>query len=479
MSHRKSQAKAERWVFPKGWNSRYKKGIIIPFAKEIPYQDAFEIYRRVYGRGSTVFLDSSRFHPETAAYSYICMNPFARFSFSGGKDPVGKLRKAFSRLKGSRWSCFPHFTGGAVGFLSYELSRDLEKFRTRPREANPRIPKILLLFMRDLIVFDHRGKRALILTNLLPSRDGSVTEALRAARRRIGNMENRIAVTESGGFSAASRVRTLRSNCSRKAFEAMVRRAKQYIRAGDIYQANLSRQFSFDFDGEPLRLYERLRKVNPSPFSSFFDFGDLTIVSASPERLIRLIGDRCETRPIAGTIRRGHSAAEAHRLSRHLVRDPKERAEHLMLVDLERNDLGRVCRYRSVRIRKMMMTEKYSHVIHIVSSITGRLRSGKDRFDLLKAVFPGGTITGCPKIRSMEIIEELEPCARGLYTGSIGYIDFNGNMDWNIVIRTLILHGRKGFIQTGAGIVHDSKPDKEYRETLHKAKALILSLKRR
>lgn len=359
--------------------------------------------------------------------------------------------------------------------MSYELSRDLEKVCMNGRGGSD-TPGIFLLFFRDLIVFDRRRKQMRVLTNLLPGRDGAFDKACKAAEARIRSLETAILAPEKRFSSSALRSRNLRSNYSKKDFEAMVRRTKQYIRAGDIYQANLSQRFSFDFSGEPLRYYDRLRRINPSPFSSFFDLGDMKIMGSSPERLIRLEKDRCETRPIAGTYRTGKTSAESKDLSRNLVRDPKERAEHLMLVDLERNDLGRVCRYHSVRVRRMMMTEKYSHVIHIVSSITGKLRKDKDRFDLLKAVFPGGTITGCPKIRSMEIIHELESAPRGLYTGSIGYLDFGGDMDWNIVIRTLVLRGKKGFVQAGAGIVHDSRPAREYLETLHKVEALLLSL---
>ena len=256
----------------------------------------------------------------------------------------------------------------------------------------------------------------------------------------------------------------------------MVLKAKDYIRAGDIYQANLSQQFSFDFKGDLLRLYQRLRTVNPSPFSAFLDLGSLKIVSASPERLIKLTGRHCETRPIAGTRPVGKTLKEDRKLSAELLLNEKERAEHLMLLDLERNDLGRVCEYKSVRVDEMMALERYSHVMHIVSNVVGCLSRDKDRFDLLAAVFPGGTITGCPKIRCMEIIEELEQAARGLYTGSIGYFDFNGDMDWNIVIRTLTLKGKKACLQSGAGIVYDSHPGKEYEETLHKVKVFLEAL---
>jgi len=465
-------------ILPSGARSFYRRGIVVPIAEILPFRDPFEAYGKVFGKGVTFFLDSTRFHAQTAACSYVGLNPFAGFEFKKGNAPLERLRDFCSREKGRLWSEFPHFTGGGVGFLSYELSRDLEKIRWSRRETC-RSPKIRLLFFRDLFVFDLRRKRMLALTNLLPGRDGPFERALRDGRRRLDRMAEILDTPARPGPLRAHSVRHFRSDCGSGNFRRMVTRAKEYIRQGDIYQVNLSRRFTFDFSGDPLALYGKLRDLNPSPFSSFFDFGKTKIISASPERLVRLDGRLCETRPIAGTYRRGKTSAESKRLSRALLRDSKERAEHLMLVDLERNDLGRVCDYRTIRVERMMMLEKYSHVIHIVSKITGRLGRNKDGFDLLKAMFPGGTITGCPKIRSMEIIDELESAPRGLYTGSVGYVDFGGNMDWNIVIRTLVLEGCRGVIRTGAGIVHDSKPAKEYRETLHKAKALFLALRRK
>ena len=269
-----------------------------------------------------------------------------------------------------------------------------------------------------------------------------------------------------------------RPEISAAKFEAMVRRAKRYIAAGDIYQANLSQRFSFGFKGSPLELYGHLRKINPSPFSSFLKLGNLKIISNSPERLVRKEGRHCETKPIAGTRPRRAPHRTTRGLERELIRNEKERAEHIMLVDLERNDLGRVCDPKTVRVEEMMKIERYSHVLHIVSKIVGRLSKGKDALDLVRAMFPGGTITGCPKIHCMEIIDELEPARRGIYTGSIGYFDFRGDLDLNIVIRTLILDRDKGMFQVGAGIVHDSDPAREYEETLHKGEALVEALVR-
>jgi anthranilate/para-aminobenzoate synthase component I len=261
-------------------------------------------------------------------------------------------------------------------------------------------------------------------------------------------------------------------------YAAKVRRCLEYIAAGDIYQANLSHRFTVDLGGRsPRSIYRRLREINPSPFAALLELPDVTLVSCSPERLVRLSGTEVETRPIAGTRPRGASTDEDRLLVEDLLLNPKERAEHIMLVDLERNDLGRVCSYGSVRVDEFMAVERYSHVSHIVSNIRGHLAPGRDALDLIRAVFPGGTVTGVPKVRCMEIINELEPVRRGPYTGSIGYFSPSGDLDLNIVIRTLVIAGGRASLQVGAGIVADSDPVHEYQETLFKAEALLKALR--
>jgi anthranilate/para-aminobenzoate synthase component I len=259
----------------------------------------------------------------------------------------------------------------------------------------------------------------------------------------------------------------------------MVKKAKEYIAAGDIFQANLSLRLSAEIGArDPWRIYEVLRKINPSPFASFVDFGDYQIVSSSPERLVRVREGLVDTRPIAGTRPRGDTPGGDEAMRAELLLNEKERAEHIMLIDLERNDIGRVSDYGTVRVDELMVTEDYSHVIHIVSNVTGHLAAGKDCFDVIRATFPGGTITGVPKVRCMEIIDEIEPVRRGPYTGSIGYVGFNGTMDLNIVIRTFVIKDGTAYIQAGAGIVADSDPVREYRESLKKAEALMKTLER-
>jgi anthranilate synthase component 1/para-aminobenzoate synthetase component 1 len=265
----------------------------------------------------------------------------------------------------------------------------------------------------------------------------------------------------------------LRSNLTRDEFIRMVRRAKGYIADGDIYQINLSQRLEMDHNGDTLRLYKRLRDINPSPFGGLLRLRDISIVSSSPERLIKVNRDYIETRPIAGTRPRGRNKVEDLYLSTDLLLNEKERAEHLMLVDLERNDLGRICQYGTVEVDDLMSLEGYSHVWHIVSNIHGRLMDSIDLFDILRSCFPGGTITGCPKVRCMEIIDELEPTQRGPYTGSMGYIGYGGDIDMNIIIRTILIKDGRGYISVGAGIVADSDPEREYLETLDKAKAMI------
>jgi anthranilate/para-aminobenzoate synthase component I len=435
------------------------------------------------------FLDSVQPRGDTARYSYLGWNPFQIFhvpqlnGHSNGSlsGVVLRLRNLFQQYRGRKWPELPFFTGGAAGYFSYELRRTFEHLPARA-EDDSKLDSLALLFVRDLLVFDLKDRKCFVISSLIPSLGGTFKEAFERARRWIEKNAKEFSppplsspARGEENLSSIS-IRNFRADISKRAFKQMVLRAKRYIEAGDIYQANLSQRFSFDFEGPFELLYESLRRINPSPFSSFLKIGSLVVASSSPERLIQLKGDRCETRPIAGTRPRGKTRDEEKQLRRDLMMSSKERAEHIMLVDLERNDLGRVSRPKSVRVSELMTLERYSHVTHIVSNIVGRLRKGRDRFDLLRAVFPGGTITGCPKIRSMEIIDELEPFKRHLYTGSIGWLDFNGDMDLNIVIRSFILHQSRGYLQVGAGIVYDSDPEAEYWETLYKGKALIDAL---
>jgi anthranilate/para-aminobenzoate synthase component I len=334
---------------------------------------------------------------------------------------------------------------------------------------------MVFLIVDGVVAFDHQEKKGWIIA--LSNENGQGDSK---SWEPIETMENRIKADTPLIYTGSSgaKVRMV-SNLTKKDYADMVKRCKEYISAGDIFQANLSQRLSALVKGiDPLNIYRILRNINPSPFSAFIDTGDFQLVSSSPERLVRLSNGIADTRPIAGTRPRGKDLAENRMLRSELITNDKERAEHIMLVDLERNDLGRVCRYGSVRADEFMVLESYSHVTHIVSNVTGEIKPELDAFDLIKAVFPGGTITGVPKIRCMEIIDELEPTVRGPYTGSIGYISYTGDMDMNIIIRTFIIKDGWAHVQVGAGIVADSDPDTEYNETLYKAEALLKTLER-
>jgi anthranilate/para-aminobenzoate synthase component I len=387
-----------------------------------------------------------------------------------GQYPAGELfptlKKVLKKYQTRKPSAYPFFTGGFVGYFGYEAADlcDKIKFRAKP---GPGVSRMYLGLFRNVIAYDHRKKVYHLVMQEKRTACG-VRRAENLKKYFEGSAANGKQHFKSTKFTAGM---------TKKRFQGMVEKAKEYIASGDIYQANLSQRFAFQYQGSSLELYDKLRAINPSPFSCFLKTGDLEIVSSSPERLIRKKGNLCETRPIAGTCPARGSSKRLAEWRKRLLQNEKEKAEHLMLVDLERNDLGRVCGYRSVKVREFMTLEKYSHVVHIVSKITGMLKKGKDSLDVIKAMFPGGTITGCPKIRCMQIIDELEPVQRGIYTGSLGYIDLHGDMDLNIVIRTILLKNGRGHLQVGAGIVYDSDPEKEYEETLHKAQALIKALK--
>ena len=381
---------------------------------------------------------------------------------------------------------------GAVGFLGYDLNRFIERLPSRSLD-DLGLPDCLLGFYDRVVIFDHVKKKLFIASTGLPE-----TEPAPAARRaalRAKEMAERIRALEGrsarqldargwmldAGLSSdppTSHIQHLTSNFTREEYLEAISRAKEYIAAGDIYQVNLSQRLSADLPVPPFELYKRLRRINPAPFAGFLNFDGVTVVSASPERFLRLKGRMIETRPMKGTRPRGKTPSEDRQLKEELLRSEKEKAELVMIVDLERNDLGRVSEAGSVRVKALRTLEMYATVFQTTATIVGRLREDRDRIDLLKACFPGGSVTGAPKIRAMEIIEELEPTKRGIYTGSIGYLGFDGDMDLNIVIRTFVIKKGKAFFQVGGGIVADSQPEAEYEETMVKARALIETLLR-
>ncbi len=429
----------------------------------------------------------------TDRYSFIGFEPYLIFKAKGddikiernGKlysetgNPIQRLKELMDRFRLVKGNGLPPFSGGAVGYLSYDVRHHFEKL-TRLAPDDLKLPDIYFIFTDKVIAFDHYNEKLFIICQSRPG-GYNFEEAEEELYRLEEKVFSKCLKIEKNRHSPVSPIflgSRIESNFTRCEFMSMVRRAKEYIKSGDIYQANLSQRLSAAIEGDPWSLYNILRQINPSPFASFLDFDDVKIVSSSPERLLFVKGEEVETRPIAGTRPRGRDRFEDKRFSRHLILSPKERAEHIMLVDLERNDLGRVCEYGTVEVNELMTLERYSHVIHIVSNVRGRLRPGMDRFSALSACFPGGTITGTPKIRSMEIIDELEKVARAIYTGSIGYLNYGGEMDLNIVIRTFVIVDRALYIQAGAGIVADSDPEREYYETLHKAEALVTTIRK-
>ncbi|MFO0752830.1 MAG: anthranilate synthase component I family protein [Thermodesulfovibrionales bacterium] len=493
----------------KAFLEEVKGGHIPPLHLEIPYGDPCGIYEALVREGgstrNSMLLESVKGPYKIARYSFILFAPYLLLRAKDGevtihatvgdrhsvsfRPPLDRLKELITAYPQRRIPELPPFQGGAAGLISYDFVRYIEDI---PKNATDdlRIPDLHFMMADRVVAFDHSEKRAWVIVSpgardtQLGYRDigqidfnhayDEARELLLETERRTGDRERKGAAPLSPGSSPSP---SLRYEMSKERYMDIVRRAKEYIAAGDIFQANLSQRISSPIgEREPWEIYKVLREINPSPFAAYADFGDYQIVSSSPERLVKVTGRTIETRPIAGTRPRGRDGSEDEAMRSELLLHPKERAEHIMLIDLERNDIGRVSEYGSVTVDELMITEDYSHVIHIVSNVKGLLQEGKTCFDVIRAAFPGGTITGVPKVRCMEIIDELEPVVRGPYTGSLGYIGFSGNMDLNIVIRTFTIKDGTAYVQAGAGIVADSDPEREYYETLKKAEALIKTL---
>jgi len=369
----------------------------------------------------------------------------------------------------------PPFTAGAVGYFAYDAVRRLENIGERAKD-DLSVPDCVLMFFDRLLAFDHLRHQIHIIATADVSKD-SPRRAYDRALQDIASIEKRLAA----GLRPAHRQKAkpkrgrlkVHAGTGRDRFLRSVERAKEYIAAGDIFQVVLSQRVEFQPDVAPFNLYRALRIVNPSPYMYFLRMGDMHVLGSSPEMLVRVTGPKLEYRPIAGTHPRGRDEAADHRLEEQMRADEKERAEHVMLVDLGRNDLGRVSEYGSVKVRDLMYVERYSHVMHLVSALEGRLRTELDAIDAFAACFPAGTLTGAPKVRAMQIIEELEPTRRGVYGGSVFYADFSGNLDSCITIRTMFMKGKRAYLQAGAGIVADSDPEKEFQESVNKAQAVL------
>ena len=453
------------------------------------------VYLKLSGQGPSFLLESVTGGEQLARYSFIGIHPSRAYVLRGsdlqcrtsgetihtqvpvGADPLDTLRAELDHYRLAPLPGLPRFAGGLVGYLSYEMIRHFEPSVVVEPHAD--LPDAIFLLTDTLVAFDHAFGRLLLIANVFEGGNGEA-HARAEAESRLDAVERLLSqplqVHPKDKKPPVSC--ELNSNVTREAFIEAVKSAKEHIAAGDIFQVVLSQRLSRETTAAPLDIYRALRRLNPSPYMYFFDFSDLAgapdlyLIGASPELHVRLENQRATVRPIAGTRPRGKTPAEDKEFEQDLLADPKELAEHVMLVDLARNDLGRVCEFGSVRVPEQMVVERYSHVMHIVSQVEGQLRKEFDAFDLVRATFPAGTVSGAPKIRAMQIIHELERDARGPYAGAVGYFAADGSLDTCITIRTLVMRGQTISVQAGAGIVADSDPEREYQETLNKARAL-------
>lgn len=393
-------------------------------------------------------------------------------------NPLERLRELMQEYRPVTVPGLPRFVGGAVGYFSYDMVRTFEELPAL-RKDSLGLPDFAFLLTDTLLIFDNVSQKIKVVANayLESTKERDIRDAYRHATARIEKMIARLKrPVRQPRQKRRRKPITFTSNMNKADFEKMVTRTKEYIRSGDIVQAVLSQRWETQIHTTPFQLYRALRVINPSPYMYYLRVAGVELVGSSPETLVRCEDGQISLRPIAGTRRRGQTPEEDQDLARQLLADEKERAEHVMLVDLGRNDVGRVAARGSVKVESLMQVERYSHVMHIVSQVTGQLEKGKSVYDVMRACFPAGTVSGAPKIRAMEIIEELEPTRRGPYAGAVGYFGFSGNMDMCINIRTVVIKGRQAYIQAGAGIVADSIPEHEYEETCNKARAMMKAI---
>ncbi len=467
-----------------------KKGTVIPVFREIvaDTETPVSAYSKVSGKYSFL-LESVEGGENIARYSIIGTGPYKVFESKGRKikitspgkqstqvldgDPFAVLKELMSEYRSVKHKGAPRFHGGAVGYIGYDSIRFIEDIPdSAPDELN--VPDILMMLSDTILLFDHVKHKIMVFAHARIGGDPS--SEYDKAVRRIDTMIDRLRTGRNlKPLETGPRPEPLKitSNMTKQAFTSMVRKAKDYILKGDIIQVVLSQRITARSKADTFDMYRSLRMLNPSPYMYYFDMGDFKVIGSSPEIMVRLEGKKATVRPIAGTALRGSDDDEDAKISKALLSDPKEKAEHIMLVDLARNDLGRVCTRGSVKVDELMEVEKYSHVMHIVSNVTGDLDIKHDAFSLFRASFPAGTVSGAPKVRAMQIIDELENTKRGIYAGAVGYFDFDGNLDSCIAIRTIVVKNGSVHIQAGAGIVADSVPLKEYNESLNKARALI------
>jgi anthranilate synthase component 1 len=470
-----------------------RQGTVVPIVKRVlaDMLTPVSAFLRIAGKEPYSFLlESVDGGEKVARYSFLGARPHSILRCRGDeawveKDgvetrdehaPLLAIRRHAGMYIPVRVEDLPPFSGGAVGYIGYDAVHWLEKLPSS-HEDDIGLADAVLMFFSTLVAFDHARHEMVLISNVFTDgRTEGLEKEYEAALDRIEELESLLRVPVEPPAAVGGQRSKLRSNMKREAFETAVARAQQYIYEGDVYQVVLSQRFEVNVTAHPFQIYRALRVVNPSPYMFYLRLGDTAMVGASPEMLVRCTARRIDYRPIAGTRPRGSTDVEDALLGEELRTDDKETAEHIMLVDLGRNDVGRVADFGSVEVTELMQVERYSHVMHLVSAIKARLRPGCDRFDAFAACFPAGTVTGAPKVRAMEIIDELEPNRRGPYAGAILYLDYSGNLDSCIAIRTLVIKGGKAYLQVGAGIVADSSPGHEYIETINKARAVIRAI---
>lgn len=462
---------------------------LVPISKELlaDTETPVSAYLKIRAQSSYAFLFESVVGGEQIGrYSFLGVDPFLIFRSHGAKiaiedtgtgqvrefegNPIAELRGLLAKYRSQRVEGFPRFTGGAVGYVSYDAVRLIERIPNTV-EDDLLMDDVLLMFFDSVLAFDNVTHKVHVMVNVHTAGDlaANYAESVERIDALIETLARPVDATMKPGTSSCAVI----SNTSKEAYMDIVARCREYIVAGDIFQVVPSQRFAIEVSVDALDIYRTLRTVNPSPYMFHVDLKDHQLVGASPELLVRVEDGVVQVRPIAGTRWRGKTAAEDRALARDLLSDEKERAEHIMLLDLGRNDIGRVSRFNSVRVTEQMTIERYSHVMHIVSNVRGELLDEVDALDALFACYPAGTVSGAPKIRAMEIIDEMEPTRRGPYAGAVGYIDFAGNMDTCIAIRTMLIKDSKAYVQAGGGVVFDSDPEYEYQETVNKARALF------
>lgn len=478
------------------FRSYAKQGNLIPLFREIlaDHDTPVSAFAKIDHGPSAYLLESIQGGEKWARYSFLgsgaplviyedrgdlCVKKGShRRRIPSRGAPLDRLREIMEAYRPVTVPDLPRFVGGAVGYLGYDIVKTFENLPSR-RKEHLHLPDFAFLLTETLLIFDNVSQKIKVVANahVKSASERDIREAYRQATGRIEAMIGRIRrpLKRAKPKRRRSPIR-FTANMNKADFETMVARAQEYIKAGDIFQCVLSQRWETNLQAPPFQLYRALRVVNPSPYMYYLRIAGVELVGSSPEILVRCEDGQVSVRPIAGTRRRGTTMEEDAELERRLLADSKERAEHIMLVDLGRNDIGRIAERGSVRVESLMNVERYSHVMHMVSNVTGKLSPTKTVYDVLKASFPAGTVSGAPKIRAMEIIEELEPTKRGPYAGAVGYISFSGNMDMCINIRTVVVSRRRAFIQAGAGIVADSNPEHEYEETCNKSRAMIKAI---